>query len=104
MIQTSLFYPNTPGARFDYAYYLEKHLPMVKARLDAAVKKMSVDKGIVGGAPGSPAPYLVTARMTFESIQAFEQAFAPHAQEIFGDLPNFTDLQPVMMISEVIID
>lgn len=25
----SVMYPNTPGARFDHAYYRDKHMPLV---------------------------------------------------------------------------
>ena len=27
MIKVSVMYPNKPGARFDHAYYLQKHMP-----------------------------------------------------------------------------
>lgn len=32
MIKVSVMHPNTPGARFDHAYYRDKHMPL-KARL-----------------------------------------------------------------------
>jgi uncharacterized protein (TIGR02118 family) len=38
MIKVSVMYPNTPGARFDHEYYREKHMPLVKARMDGACK------------------------------------------------------------------
>src|SRR3984893_13995385 len=34
MIKVSVMYPNTPGARFDHGYYRDKHMPLVKARMD----------------------------------------------------------------------
>jgi uncharacterized protein (TIGR02118 family) len=37
----------------------------------------------------------------FDSAQAFETAFAPHAQAIMADIPNYTDIQPVIQVSEV---
>lgn len=104
MIKTYLMYPNKKGARFDQEYYRKKHLPLVKARLGAALKRMSIDRGLVGAAHDVPAPYIVVAQMCFESIAAFEQAFLPHAQEIFSDLPNFTDVQPLPMIGEVVVE
>jgi len=58
MIKVSVMYPNKPGARFDWAYYLDKHMPMVKARMGSALKFYAVDKGIGGGSPGDPATYL----------------------------------------------
>ena len=38
-----------------------------------------------------------------DSVEAFNAGFGPHANEILGDIPNYTDLQPVMQISEVVV-
>jgi uncharacterized protein (TIGR02118 family) len=38
-----------------------------------------------------------------ESVQSFQAAFGPHAKEILGDIANYTDLAPVMQISEVVV-
>ena len=32
MIKVSVMYPNTPGARFDHAYYRDKHMPLITRR------------------------------------------------------------------------
>ena len=34
-------------------------------------------------------------------LAAFEAAFLPHAQELLADVPNYTNIQPVIQISEV---
>jgi uncharacterized protein (TIGR02118 family) len=39
-----------------------------------------------------------------ESVDAFQAAFGPHAGEIQGDIANYTDLTPVMQISEVVVE
>jgi len=31
MIKVSVMYQNTPGHKFDHAYYANKHMPMVKS-------------------------------------------------------------------------
>ncbi len=36
MIKVSVMYPNKEGARFDHAYYRDKHMPMVKAKMGDA--------------------------------------------------------------------
>jgi uncharacterized protein (TIGR02118 family) len=36
-----------------------------------------------------------------ESAQAFQAALAPRMNEIMGDIPNFTRIQPTIQISEV---
>jgi len=38
-----------------------------------------------------------------ESIEAFQAGFGLHAQEIMGDIPNYTDQTPVIQISEVVV-
>lgn len=101
MIRISIFYPHTPGAKFDMKYYTEKHLPMVKQRLSPACKSYGVDVGLGGGAPGSPPTYGTIGYLYFDSVEAFGQAFGPHAAEIQGDVANYTTIQPIVQISEV---
>ena len=103
MIKVSVMYLNTPGARFDHAYYANTHMPMVKSKLGDACKSYTVDKGLAGGAPGAPAPYVGMCHIFCDSVEAFQGAFGPHAQEIMADIPNYTDLAPVIQISEVVI-
>lgn len=103
MIKVTVMYPHTPGARFDHDYYRDKHMPMVQDKLGAACLRYTVDKGLSGGAPGSAPPYVGTCSLFFDSVEAFQTAFAPKAGEILGDIPNYTDLQPVMMVSEVVV-
>jgi uncharacterized protein (TIGR02118 family) len=62
-----------------------------------------VDKGLAGGAPDAPATYVAMCHIFCESVPAFQGAFGPHAQEIMGDIPNYTDLAPVIQISEVVV-
>ena len=101
MIKVHVIYPNTPGSTFDMRYYLEKHMPMLGQRMGGALKGMTVDAGLTGGQPGTEASYRVITGLSFESLGAFEQAFLPHAEEIRGDVPRFTNITPQVQISEV---
>jgi uncharacterized protein (TIGR02118 family) len=103
MIKVSVMYPNTPGARFDHEYYKEKHMPLLKARMGDACKSYTIDKGLGGRAPGAPATYVGMCHIFCDSIQAYETAFGPHAKEIMGDIKNYTDIAPVVQISEVVV-
>jgi uncharacterized protein (TIGR02118 family) len=103
MIKVSVMYPNTPGARFDHAYYRDKHMPLVKARMGDACKSYTVDKGMAGGAPGAPATYVGMCHIFCDSVEAFQAGFGPHAKEIMADIPNYTDQSPVIQISEVVV-
>ena len=101
MIKVHILYPYKAGVRFDMAYYCEKHMPMVKARLGAACTGFTVDAGLGGGAPGQPPTYVAVGALICTSAEAFGAAMAPHAGEIMGDIPNYTDAQPVLQISEI---
>ena len=101
MIKVSVFYPNNAGSRFDIGYYCAKHMPLVKKLVGAACKGMAVEHGIAGGTPGAPPTYLAMGHLLFESVEAFQSAFGVHAQEIMADIPNYTNIQPMIQISEV---
>ena len=103
MIKVSVMYPNQPGARFDHAYYRDRHMPLVKARMGDACRTYTVDRGLGGGMPGSPATYVGMCHIYCDSVEAFQAAFNPHAKEILDDIPNYTDLTPVIQISEVVV-
>jgi uncharacterized protein (TIGR02118 family) len=101
MIKASVFYPNEKGKRFDMDYYCNKHIPMVQEKLGAALKGGAVEQGLSGIAPGSRATYIAMGHLLFDSVEAFQTAFGPHAEAIMADMPNYTDIQPTIQISEV---
>lgn len=103
MFKISVMYPNTPGARFDHAYYRDKHMPMVKARLGDACQSYTVDKGLAGGAPGAPATYVGMCHLYCPTLEGFQASMGQHGAEIMGDIPNYTDIAPVIQISEVVV-
>jgi uncharacterized protein (TIGR02118 family) len=101
MIKVSVLYPNGTGARFDMVYYLNKHMPMVREKTGAALKGMAVEEGLGGVEPGSPATYLAMGHLLFDSVEAFGTVFAAHAPAIMADVPNYTNTQPVVQISQI---
>ena len=101
MIIVSVLYPSGAGSKFDMDYYLQHHIPMVQRRLGAPLKRVAVERGLAGGAPGAPPPYLAACHLYFESVEAFQGAFAPHAGPIMSDVPNYTNTTPLIQISEV---
>jgi uncharacterized protein (TIGR02118 family) len=101
MIKVSVLYPAAAGTKFDMTYYLDHHIPMVQRLLGSALKGVSVEHGISGEDPGSPAPYIATGHLLFDSVQTFQTSFAPHAQEIMEDIPKYTNSEPVVQIGEI---
>jgi uncharacterized protein (TIGR02118 family) len=101
MIKLTVLYPNDSDSKFDWDYYLGTHVPLAKEKIGPAVLSVSVDQGLAGGTPGEPPPYTAIFRMTFESLQSFQEAFGPVAPDLVADLPNFTNVQPTIQLSEV---
>lgn len=99
MIIVSVMYGS--DARFDEAYYLQTHIPLLHSRWDGLLAGTRVLKGLPGPDGGKPA-YQVIAELSFESMSELQQAMGgPHAAEIMADVAKFTDGQPVLQISEV---
>jgi uncharacterized protein (TIGR02118 family) len=101
MIKVTVLYPYSDGCRFEMGYYLETHCPRVGRLLGEACKGFGVEEGLAGAAPGTPPAFKVIFFALFESVESFQAAFGPHAAEIMGDIPTFTDLQPIIQVSAV---
>jgi uncharacterized protein (TIGR02118 family) len=101
MIKVSVLYPAGASAKFDMDYYCKNHIPMVQQKLGAACKSVAVEQGLGGGAPGAPPTYAAMGHLYFASVSDFQTAFAPHADAIMADIPNYTNIQPVIQISDV---
>ena len=104
MIKVSVMYPNRPGVQFDHDYYRDKHLPLIKSRMGAALNYYTIDKGLVGGAPDAPAAYVAACHLLCDSVEAYQSSFDPYAREIRGDIRSFTDVTPIIQISEVVVE
>ena len=105
MTKISILYPNQEGSRFDTHYYIETHMPLSIGLLSShpGFKGVSVERGLSGADPGSVATYIAMCHFLFDSIESFMAAFAPHAKQLQGDMPNYTDIHPVIQVSEVLI-
>lgn len=104
MIKISILYPNN-GARFDLRYYVDTHMPLSIALLSAhpGFRGVSVERGMAGAIPGTATAYIAMCHYLFHSAEDFMSAFTPHAAVLQGDMPNYTDIEPVIQISEVLI-
>lgn len=102
-IKLNVLYPTGKGKHFDMDYYANKHVALVTELLGDAIIGASVAKGIGGAAPGEEAPYKAMGILYFESVDSFQNSFGPNAAQIMADLPNFTNIEPVVQISEVVM-
>jgi uncharacterized protein (TIGR02118 family) len=100
MIVVSVAYPNDAGARFDERYYFEHHIPLVQQRWGGmGLEDVRVLRGL-GTPDGGAAPWRLMALLTWTSTEALQRAAAAHGEEVFGDIPNFTDVTPVLQVNE----
>ncbi len=95
----SVAYPKTESSSFDHDYYLKTHVPLVD-RLWGPMGLRSTQvlhgTGSLGGAP----PFELICLLDFTSQDAFNQAAGAHADDIMGDIPNFTNVQPIVQFNE----
>jgi uncharacterized protein (TIGR02118 family) len=101
VIKVSVLYPNKPGSHFDAEYYLGVHMPMAVHLLGSALKATTAEIGLAGGTPGEPPAFAAIAGFTCESVEAFVQAFMPVVDQLQGDIPNYTDIEPVIQFSSL---
>src|SRR5215467_2188786 len=102
MICTTVVYPNEPDSRFDRSYYLERHMPLVNRRWSPFGLK---EAQIIDGRPGldgsKPACHMMV-NLYWDSIESVQRALAETGPEIMGDIPNYTNLQPIIYVGEVV--
>ncbi|MDD4912119.1 MAG: EthD family reductase [Sideroxydans sp.] len=104
MIKLSILYPN--NGRFDMDYYLNRHMPRSIELLSKGrgYRGVSVERGLSGAAPSSLPVHVAMCHYLFDTADDFMAAFLPHAAELQGDMPNYTDIEPIIQVSEVAIN
>jgi uncharacterized protein (TIGR02118 family) len=103
MIVVNVMYLQEDGLAFNMDYYLNTHLPLVGSKwADMGMVSARVVKGLGGGEPYTPPTYHVIATVEFETMDLLQAALGAHGEEIFADIPNFSNVAPVVQVSEVL--
>jgi uncharacterized protein (TIGR02118 family) len=103
MIRFTVMYPATPGSRFDWDYYLGPHRELSSRLLTPrGLVRTEIDRGIGSFPPGAAAPYHAVGHLFFESQAALASALLATAAELIADQQKYTDVAPVLQVSEVI--
>ena len=86
-------------------YYVETHMPLSIGLLSShpGFRGVSVERGVSGAEPGGAAAYVAMCHFSFDSIESFMAAFTPHAKVLQGDMPNYTDIRPLIQVNEILI-
>lgn len=105
MIKISILYPNNKGSRFNLSYYITTHMPMSIDLLSVhpGFRGVSVEHGLGGAVPGTDAAYIAMCHFLFDSAENFMAAFMPNAAVLQDDMSNYTDIEPIIQINEVLI-
>jgi uncharacterized protein (TIGR02118 family) len=100
MFCASVAYP-PDSVGFDFEYFRSRHVPMFAAMLGENCQRFEVHRGVA--APGAPPPLFAGAAYFWvTSPEAFGAALSQHSEEIYGDIPNFSQTQPVRGWAEVV--
>jgi uncharacterized protein (TIGR02118 family) len=102
MVTVSVLYPKTSELHFDYEYYLTKHIPLVKARWSGMGLEQVVLLRGQSALGGGSAVWELIGLLTFSSEEKLQAAIAAHGGEIIGNVPRFSNVQPVIQINEPI--
>lgn len=101
MFKVTILYPNGEGKTFDMGYYKESHMPMVAGYIGQNLKFYEIDRGISGRTSEDDAPFLAIGYFYIADVAAYNQAIAKHREAIIGDFKNYTNVMPVVQISEI---
>lgn len=94
----TVLYASKEGARFDFEYYMQKHIPLANGLLGHEFK---VSRGI-SSAQGGQLPFLCIARMDIGTIEEFLPVLTRHVEALGNDIPNYTNVEPVIQFEELL--
>lgn len=101
MYSVTVLYPNTPGSHFDFAYYRDRHVPMMLHLLGDNVITHELRRGL-RQLDGSAAPYQCVLNTRVHCLERFAAVMQEHAEQALGDVPNYTNVSPLIQLDEVL--
>jgi len=101
MFKVAVLYPNGEDKTFDMDYYEKTHMPMVAGFLGKNLKFYEIDKGIAGRTPNDKVPFMVIGYFYISDVAEYNKAIAQNRDAVLSDFKNYTNIQPVVQISEI---
>jgi uncharacterized protein (TIGR02118 family) len=98
MYWVSIQYPSKDGAKFDYNYYINKHIPMTSMVFGHGIQVL---KGVTSPA-GAPA-FLCVCRIPIKSVEEFMAKMSGEGAALREDVRNYTDIEPIIQFEEVLL-
>ena len=102
LIKVSVMYPFAEGKTFNMEYYETKHMPMVAGYIGSNLVKYTIEKGVASGVPNQPLPYMAIGTFYVKSLEDYQAAIGPNRDAIRADFTNYTNVAPIILVSEVV--
>ena len=102
MYKVTGIYPATVDGWFDFDYY-EKHMRMCMDRFGPGAKRFEITRVISTELDPGPPKYVCIGTMYVESMEVFYTAMASHLAEISADVKNYTNIQPDIVVEQVVV-
>jgi uncharacterized protein (TIGR02118 family) len=95
MIAATILYPKSDDSTFDVDYYANTHMPMFAECLGDACQGWGVisTKG---------KDYHAIGWAMITSQEALDAAMSEHGNKIMGDVPNYTNVRPTLVVGDVV--
>jgi uncharacterized protein (TIGR02118 family) len=94
MIAVTILYPRAEGSTFDMDYYTSNHMPMFAEALGDACQGW-------GAATIAAGKYAAMGWAMVTDQDAFNTAMGTHGAKIMGDVPNYTNQTPELLVGEI---
>ena len=101
LFKVAILYANGDDKTFNMDYYERTHMPMVAGFLGKNLQFYEIDKGIAGRTPTDKVPYLAIGYFYVKDVAEYNKAIAQNINTIVNDFKNYTNIQPIIQISEV---
>ena len=98
----TILYPYGNPDTFNHDYYRDSHLPMImKLCGTKAISRFELRKGLSSQDGTGAPPYTATINIYIGDQEAFDKAGKLHNQTMIDDVPNFSQVHPVIIPTEV---
>jgi uncharacterized protein (TIGR02118 family) len=99
----TVLYPHDPADRFDYEYYRDHHMTsLIKLFGQEAISRIEIRKSLSSADGRNPPLYASTANIYVADAGVFAAAAGRHHQRIVDDVPRFTSVAPISVMTEVL--
>lgn len=74
---------------------------MMAGFLGKNLKFYEIDKGVAGRAPNSEVPFVAIGYFYCYDMAEYNKAIAQNRDAVINDIKNYTNIQPIIQISEI---